>query len=105
MDIYEIIFLIHIIGVLGISGIKIYNLLLKGEFYKLPAAICFFVGLLVCWFFGLVVLATQRTLFYSVLFQFSSLFLYLNIFFLITEIIFFLEERTTETQERFMSET
>jgi hypothetical protein len=91
MNIYNILFILHLLAVLLITGLKIYNVMRKAEWYGKPFIFILFGGYLVSWLIGFAVLSTQATastnLLYSILFRISTFLLIINVVLFIAELL------------------
>lgn len=98
MELYEIIYLISFLAALGITLIKLSNILSGWQNYDIKDGLILFIGYIMAW--GVMFITSM---FYisvnlmSMLFKLSNGFFALNSLFLITEIIYLL---TTATQKR-----
>lgn len=88
----EILFLIHIFVIGGITLIKTINIFHKGEFYENSISWVLFFAVIIAWFLGLIgvlydVTDTNLTLMFAMIFRFTSMLFLLNVVFLIIEIM------------------
>lgn len=99
----EILFIGHILGVIGITLAKFYNVMTKGELYDFKMTWVLFVSFMIFWFMGLLVVLTDYTFIYSLIFKFTSLFMIINILFLIIELFFLTEEIANKGTQAYFS--
>ena len=89
MNLYEVLFLLTLFILIGITLAKIYNLFNAGNYYSLSVGVLLFIAYSLFSFIALVVvLFNPETYFYSVMLKISIWGVSLNILFLIAEIIF-----------------
>lgn len=90
MNLNEVLFLISFLGVLFLSGIKLYNMFSLGKFYSIGMAFVYFSLYIISWVVLLIVtLLDPTTLIYSVLLKLSTWLLVMQIVFLAAEIFLF----------------
>lgn len=104
MNFYEVLFLIQLLIAVGITGLKILNLFSAGALYNLKASFLLFIGYVVTWFFALLVaFHNASTLIYITLWGFESVFLILNVVFLIIEVYLMLVYKATDSKPAYFS--
>ena len=90
MNIYAIMFLIHFLAVISITGLKTYNITKKGEFYDMTWSWLLFGGFFIAWFIGLITILTNpEMIFYVTFFKFSTALMLLNVVFLVIELLLY----------------
>lgn len=90
---YNTFFLLQFLVAVGITGFKVYNVFSSGEAYSFKAAVIMFLGYLVTWFVGLLlVLLEPEQLLFSMLYQLEVWLLSLNVLFFIIEIFFIVRD-------------
>jgi len=94
-EIYKLMFIISLILVFGVTIAKLFNLLSMGTLYNIEMAFTLFFILMIGWVMGIIVVMTDYTLTYSIMFMISSFFLVLNIIFLISEILLMMKQKLT----------
>jgi hypothetical protein len=102
--IYDAMFIIAFLVMMGIIFAKFYNALSVGSVYDIKIAFMLFSGYIVAWVTSFVVFAANpEIVIYNMLFRLSSWFLVLNVLFLIIEIILFLRDTAQRPIKAFNS--
>jgi len=89
LNIYDILFIAFLIGCIGITIAKTYNVMKKGEFYGIEIVWILAIGYIIFWFFGLTALLTNPKTIYATLFILGSLLLFLNALYLVIELMLY----------------
>ena len=93
----ELLFLIHVFGLIGLI---LFDLFLVFNFKRLniQVGILSFIAFIMLWFLGLIVVMTDYTMIYSIIFKFSTLLFALNGFFFIALLLFNLKNSYTSKE-------
>lgn len=87
MNIYDFLFIVQLLVLIGIFLYKLYNILNIGKIYDYKYGVILFVSFLIAWFVGFAIFMFQpERLIYSILFRFGSFLLAINMLFMIIEI-------------------
>lgn len=87
MNIYDFLFIVLFLGLMGISLYKLFNLMSAGEVYDYRMTWILYIGFIMAWGGLLLILLLQpERLIYVTLFKFSTFFMGLNTLFLIAEL-------------------
>lgn len=90
---YNTFFLLQFLIAIVITGFKLYNVFSSGEAFSFKASTLMFIGFLVTWFVGmLLVLLDPTQLLFSMLYQLEVWLLSLNVLFYIIEIFFVIRD-------------
>jgi hypothetical protein len=85
---YDMMFFVQLALVVGITLLKLYNIMTIGKYYDLKMGFITYILFIIGWFTGLIVfMLNPETHLYRVLFMLESLFLILNTLFLFIEIL------------------
>jgi len=89
MDFEGLMFILSFLGIVYILGCKVYNAMNFGKIYDLSKGWLYFGGVLILWYILLAIQLTQpQKVIWHTLFNFTPLFLGLNVFTLALEIFF-----------------
>lgn len=91
LSVEEVLFLLQFLAVIGILGVKLFNVFRKGEFVSLQLSILLFAGFFVAWLVGFVVMLLYSgvgSLLYSVLMRLETWLIGLNVLFFVFELFF-----------------
>lgn len=91
MTIQDLLFILYLIGILGIFLYKLYNIVSLGKIYDLKVAIILFIGYFLAWLIGFVVfMLDPERLIYMFMFKIGTWLILLNVLFFIVELVFYL---------------
>lgn len=98
MNVYEALFIIQLLVVVGIFLYKLYNIFNAGQIYPISISWLLFIGFFIAYFVGFVVTMTEPnilsgdtpTLVYSSVMNLETVLIVPNVIFLIIEYLFFL---------------
>lgn len=91
MDIFDLLFVISFIALIGISLAKLFNVMLLGKFYDIYKSIIFLIITVVSWFITLVILLINpEEVIFLTLFRFCTPILILNTLFFIIELFIYI---------------
>jgi hypothetical protein len=88
MTIYDILFLLAFMTLIGITLAKLYNLFSVGEFYDIRMGFILFILFFIAYAVAMVnfMILPERTI-YMVLFKFQTWFVWINTLFMVIEVI------------------
>lgn len=99
MNTYEIFYIIGLLGILYLTGYRIYNLFHKGEKYEISIFFITIFATLISFMFTLFsVMFITDTVFYSQLFIFVSMLLIFNIPLIMGELFFYIGNKVTKNK-------
>jgi len=97
----EMIFVIQILGVIGLFLAKFYNILTVGKFYDIKIAWIIFISFLICWLAGLVVFLNEpEEIFFLIFFRVETILLGLMGIFIIFEHFFAIKENANKVADQ-----
>lgn len=89
MNIYEVMFMLQLLGVLFIVGSKVYNVMRLGDVINIVWSFLSFIAYFICWGIAAVVfMANPETLFYLMMFKFETWFMLLVVILFLAELFF-----------------
>lgn len=86
----DMLFILQLIAVLGISFYKLYNIMHKATKYDITISILLFIGFFIAWGFGLInIMFNYGSVIYIQIFLLETWFILLNVIFFFIEVVFF----------------
>lgn len=96
MELYNAVFVLQFLAVIGIFLVKLYNILTNGELYDARAVWLLFIGWCLAYCMGLVVFLLNPTeKLFLVFFQLETWLLVFNIVFLLAELFLIMKSKAT----------
>jgi len=86
-NINEILFIFHILAMLGMSGFRLYNIMTFGRVYDIKMTFIFFFTSLIVFFIGFAITMTDYLTIYHLVFKITTFLLIINVLFTFIEIL------------------
>lgn len=103
--VYELLFLFVLAGAIGITTLKLYNVINRAEKYTFVTAMLLFAGYLLIWLFMLnILLGNPEVILYITTYRLISFGIGLNFVFLVAEMFYAITERTKEAVQPYNSQ-
>lgn len=105
-DVFGALFILQLLIVFGIFGLKLYNIMRMGALYDIYVGVVLFIGFFLAYFLGLVVVLTNpEEILYFTIWKFQTYLVLLNFLFLAIELFIYLGSVAKEGTKDIMKVT